>query len=195
VDRTATIQGPEAERDRRLMQIALEQAQRAREAGEVPVGALVVSGDTIVGLGYNQPIASNDPSAHAEMIAIRAAAKRLANYRLPGCELFVTLEPCAMCAGVIQHSRLARVVYAASDPKTGVCGSVIDLFGVGALAHHARVEGGLMANEAGELLRSFFAERRHAQRHQRLQRHSVSGERAEEAVLPRSGLSESGPLP
>lgn len=177
---------PEPDRDRRLMKLALEQAERARAAGEVPVGAVVVSGDTIVGLGYNQPIASSDPSAHAEMIAIRAAAARLGNYRLPGCELFVTLEPCAMCAGVIQHARLARVVYAASDPKTGVCGSVIDLFGVAALSHHATVEGGLMAEESSEMLRAFFAERRRAQREQRLDR---SGDAHRWAPLTQSNQS------
>jgi len=152
------------DRDRSFMQQAIGQAMLARQAGEVPVGAVVVLGEAIVGLGYNRSIASHDPSAHAEMIAIRDAAARLGNYRLPGCELFVTLEPCAMCAGVIQHARIARVVFAASDPKTGVCGSVIDLFAIGSLSHHATVQGGVMAEEAGSLLRAFFAERRHAQR-------------------------------
>jgi tRNA(adenine34) deaminase len=169
-----------------MMRIALEQAERARAAGEVPVGAVVVQGETIIGLGYNRPIASSDPSAHAEMVAIRDAATRLGNYRLPGCELFVTLEPCAMCAGVIQHARISRVVFGAPDPKTGVCGSVIDLFGVAALSHHATVQGGVMAEESGEMLRSFFAERRRAQKEQR-----PSG-RSHQDALPNHPAGEPG---
>jgi tRNA(adenine34) deaminase len=154
-------------RDRALMQAALDEAARAQSAGEVPVGAVVVSGDTIVGRGFNRPIGSGDPSAHAEMMAIRQAASVLGNYRLPGCELFVTLEPCAMCAGVIQHARIARVVYGAADPKTGACGSVVDLFSNQALSHHARIERGLLAEESGAMLRAFFAERREAHRRAR----------------------------
>lgn len=161
----------DAERDHWLMTVALDEARKAGEAGEVPVGAVVVRGNEIVGRGFNQPIRSSDPSAHAEMQAIRDAAIRLGNYRLPGCELFVTLEPCAMCAGVIQHARLSRVVFGAADPKTGVCGSVMDLFAVRAISHHARVEGGVLAEQAGALLKAFFAARRDEQRRTR----SVSG--------------------
>jgi len=156
--------GPDDERDRRFMGLALEQARLAEAAGEVPVGAVVVQGDQVIGRGYNRPIGAADPSAHAEMIAIRDAASRLGNYRLPGCELFVTLEPCAMCAGVIQHARLARVVFGAADPKTGACGSVTDLFALPQLAHHATVSGGVLADPSGDLLRTFFATRRAEQR-------------------------------
>jgi len=152
------------DRDRLLMAMALEEARKAEQIGEVPVGAVVVRGDEIVGRGFNRPISLSDPSAHAEMQAIRDAATRLGNYRLPDCELFVTLEPCAMCAGVIQHARLSRVVFGATDPKTGACGSVVDLFSIEQINHHARVESGVLADQAGALLRTFFAARRDAQR-------------------------------
>ena len=148
------------ERDRHFMAQALEQARLAEAAGEVPVGAVVVLAEQVIGRGYNRPIGTADPSAHAEMIAIREAAARLGNYRLPGCELFVTLEPCAMCAGVIQHARITRLVFAASDPKTGACGSVTDLFALPQLAHHAKVSGGILGDAAGAMLRAFFAARR-----------------------------------
>jgi tRNA(adenine34) deaminase len=124
----------------------------------------VVLAEQVIGRGYNRPIGAADPSAHAEMIAIREAAARLGNYRLPGCELFVTLEPCAMCAGVIQHARIARLVFAASDPKTGACGSVTNLFTLPRLTHHATVSGGVLGDAAGEMLRAFFAARRGEQR-------------------------------
>ena len=143
-----------------LMREALSLAREAAEAGEVPVGAVVVKNGAVIGRGYNRPISGRDPTAHAEIIAIRAAAERLGNYRLTGCELYVTLEPCAMCAGAIMHARIARVVYGAADPKSGACGSVVDLFAESRLNHHAEARGGLLAPEAGDLLRAFFSDRR-----------------------------------
>ncbi len=145
------------------MKQAIDQARNAWTIGEVPVGAVLVKDRQIIATGFNQPIGNHDPSAHAEMQAIRQAAQVLGNYRLPGCELFVTLEPCVMCAGVIMHSRISRVVYAATDPKTGAAGSVINLFDEPKLNHHTKVLGGVLANEASEVLRSFFAERRRAE--------------------------------
>jgi tRNA(adenine34) deaminase len=139
---------------------ALALARAARERGEVPVGAVVVKDGAIIGRGGNAPVAHNDPTAHAEIAALREAARTLGNYRLPGCELFVTLEPCAMCAGAIMHARVARLVYGARDPKTGACGSIIDLFAERRLNHHATVTGGVCAVECGKLLSDFFAERR-----------------------------------
>jgi tRNA(adenine34) deaminase len=153
---------PDQEQDARFMQAALEQARLAWAVGEVPVGAVVVRDGEVVATGYNQPIGRHDPTAHAEIMALRAAAEKLGNYRLPGCELYVTLEPCAMCSGAMMHARLARVVYAAQDPKTGACGSVLDLFKEEQLNHHTLVEGGVLAGEASLMLRSFFAERRAA---------------------------------
>jgi len=150
----------QTEEDRRFMRRALELAQVARDAGEVPVGAVLVVDGVILGEGYNRPIASCDPSAHAEMGALRDAALRAGNYRLPGSILYVTLEPCVMCAGAIMHARVGRVVFGAQDPKTGACGSVLDLFGEPRLNHHTRIEGGVLAPECGELLRVFFARRR-----------------------------------
>ena len=139
---------------------ALALAAQAAEAGEVPVGAVVVKDGEIIGRGYNRPISGADPTAHAEIVALRDAAARLANYRLPGCELYVTLEPCAMCVGAMIHARLARVVFGAADPKTGACGSVVNLPEVRALNHHTAFEGGLLAEESGALLKRFFAARR-----------------------------------
>jgi tRNA(adenine34) deaminase len=150
--------------DARFMQLALEQAQQAWALGEVPVGAVVVKDGELIAAGCNQPIGRHDPTAHAEIVALRAAAEKLGNYRLPGCELYVTLEPCAMCSGAMMHARLARVVYAAQDPKTGACGSVLDLFREERLNHHTEVVGGVMADEASAMLRGFFAERRAAAR-------------------------------
>jgi tRNA(adenine34) deaminase len=146
------------------MQLALDQARLAWAEGEVPVGAVVVKDGEIIATGYNQPIGRHDPTAHAEIIALRAAAAKLGNYRLPGCELYVTLEPCIMCSGAMMHARLARVVYAAVDPKTGACGSVVNLFEHEQLNHHTVVAGGVMAAEASSLLKAFFAERRAAAR-------------------------------
>jgi tRNA(adenine34) deaminase len=146
--------------DETFMLAALEQAQAAQAAGEVPVGAVLVRGGEIVGSGFNAPISGHDPSAHAEMQALRAAGKALGNYRLPDCTLYVTLEPCAMCVGAMLHARIARLVYGAADPKTGACGSVIDLFAEPRLNHHATVTPGVMAAECGALLREFFAAKR-----------------------------------
>lgn len=152
------------------MREALALAREARAAGEVPVGAVVVKDGEIVGRGYNSPISRHDPTAHAEIVALRDAAQRLGNYRLPGCSLYVTIEPCAMCAGAIIHARIARVVFGAADLKTGACGGVIDLFGelpeggaqtgVSRLNYHAGVTGGVLAEECGAVLSAFFAERR-----------------------------------
>ena len=176
--------------DADYMRHALVLASQSQVAGEVPVGAVVVKDGEIVGRGFNAPISRHDPSAHAEMMALRDAAQRLGNYRLVGCELFVTLEPCLMCAGAIMHARIARLVYGASDPKTGACGSVLDAFGEfnpsrpplvrgGELApspdkgrageglrlnHHAVVAGGVLAEECGAMLSNFFAMRRAQQK-------------------------------
>ncbi|MDX8385952.1 MAG: tRNA adenosine(34) deaminase TadA [Gallionella sp.] len=188
--------------DESMMRTALELAQQAESVGEVPVGAVVVKDGEIVGRGFNAPISRHDPSAHAEMMALRDAAQRLGNYRLVGCELFVTLEPCLMCAGAIMHARIARVVFGASDLKTGACGSVLDVFGefnfcstslnanpsrpplirggesapspdkgragegLGGfrLNHHAQVVGGVLADDCGLMLSSFFAKRRAQQK-------------------------------
>ncbi|HSC93908.1 MAG TPA: tRNA adenosine(34) deaminase TadA [Burkholderiales bacterium] len=151
--------------DEDFMREALDLARRAAEAGEVPVGAVLVRDGAIVGRGYNQPVSGKDPTAHAEVVALRDAAERIGNYRLGECEMFVTLEPCAMCAGAIMHARLSRVVYGAADPKSGACGSVVDLFAEGRLNHHATIVGGVMAEEAGAMLRDFFAVRRKVPRH------------------------------
>lgn len=146
------------------MREALELAKQAEAAGEVPVGAIVVKDGVIIGRGFNAPISRHDPSAHAEMMALREAAQHLGNYRLVGCELFVTLEPCVMCVGAMFHARIARVVYGARDPKTGACGSVVDLFGEQRLNHHTEVSGGVLAEECGLMLSNFFAMRRAQQR-------------------------------
>jgi tRNA(adenine34) deaminase len=150
--------------DAAFMQLALDQAQHAWALGEVPVGAVVVKDGAVIASGFNRPIGSHDPTAHAEIMALRAAAQALGNYRLPGCELYVTLEPCAMCAGAMMHARLTRVVYGASDPKTGACGSVVNLFGQEQLNHHTGLAGGIMAEQCAALLKRFFAERRAQQR-------------------------------
>lgn len=147
-------------RDETYMQTALEQARMAGSLGEVPVGAVVVCEDRIVGVGFNQPIRGHDPSAHAEVMAMRDAGRRVGNYRLPDCELFVTLEPCVMCSGAIMHARIARVVFGARDPKTGAAGSVVDLFAETRLNHHAEIVGGVLAEECGSMLSAFFAARR-----------------------------------
>lgn len=149
-----------SQQDLGLMQVALDLAKQAAINGEVPVGAIVVKNGEIIGRGSNAPIRLNDPSAHAEMLAIRDAAKTLGNYRLIDCTLYVTLEPCAMCAGVIQHARLTKLVYGASDPKTGACGSVINLMTETKLNHHTTVIGGVLAEECGSLLSTFFKQRR-----------------------------------
>ena len=129
---------------------------------QVPVGAVVVKDGVVIARGYNQPIGKHDPTAHAEIVALRAAAEVLGNYRLPGCELYVTLEPCVMCSGAMMHARLARIVYGAPDPKTGACGSVVNLFEQEQLNHHAQTVGGVLADDCAGLLKSFFASRRAA---------------------------------
>lgn len=146
--------------DHDFMAVALELAREAATLDEVPVGAVVVREGEIVGRGFNQPIGRRDPTAHAEVIALRDAAARIGNYRLPGCTLYVTLEPCAMCIGAIFHARIGRVVFGARDPKTGAAGSVIDLFAEERLNHHAKIQGGVRAEECGALLSGFFAARR-----------------------------------
>jgi len=146
--------------DERWMREAIALAHAAQARGEVPVGAVVVSDGRIVGRGGNAPIAASDPTAHAEIAALREAGRALGNYRLPDCDLYVTLEPCAMCAGALIHSRIRRVVFGASDPKTGACGSVVDLFAEPRLNHHTSVSGGVAAQECGSLLSAFFAARR-----------------------------------
>jgi len=146
--------------DEDFMREALVLAREAGALGEVPVGAVVVLEGKIVGCGFNQPISRHDPTSHAEIMALRDAAKNVANYRLPGCELYVTLEPCVMCTGAIFHARIARVIFGARDPKTGVAGSVMDLYAQDRLNHHAQIEGGVLADECGGLLSAFFAARR-----------------------------------
>jgi tRNA(adenine34) deaminase len=148
------------EQDAIWMQQALEQAQLAWDGGEVPVGAVVVKDGQVISTGYNQPIAGHDPTAHAEIMALRAAAKILGNYRLPGCELYVTLEPCVMCSGAMMHARLSRIVFGAHDFKTGACGSVLNLFEQEKLNHHAEIVSGVMAEECAQILKDFFAQRR-----------------------------------
>ncbi|KIG10446.1 CMP deaminase [Caballeronia concitans] len=161
---------PASARDCRFMALAQQAADEARRAGEVPVGAVVVLGDEVIATGFNHPIRGHDPSAHAEMAALRAASQALENYRLPGCELYVTLEPCLMCAGAIMHARIARVVFGAADPKTGACGSVVDMFANAQLNHHTAVTGGVLADECGHALKNFFAERRRLAREERAAR-------------------------
>ena len=146
--------------DNDFMQIALNLAQQAGAAGEVPVGAIVVKDGEIIGRGSNAPITTHDPTAHAEIRAMRDAAQHIGNYRLIDCTLYVTLEPCAMCSGAIQHARIAKVIYGASDPKTGACGSVVNLMAEPKLNHHAEIAGGVLAAECGAILSSFFAARR-----------------------------------
>ena len=150
----------EATRDRHFMRIAIDQARNAWALGEVPVGAVVVRDGKVLATGFNQPVGTSDPTAHAEIMALRAAAELVGNYRLTDCEIYVTLEPCAMCAGAIQHARLRRVVFGAADPKTGAAGSVVDLFAEPRLNHHASVVGGVEAEACAALLREFFADRR-----------------------------------
>ena len=147
--------------DAAAMRLALQQALLARAEGEVPVGAVVLDASgRVLGSGFNRTISGSDPTAHAEIVALRAAAAAVGNYRLPGMSLYVTLEPCAMCLGAMLHARLARVVYGASDPKTGACGSVLDFHTHPRINHQTQVLGGVLQDECGELLRAFFRERR-----------------------------------
>jgi tRNA(adenine34) deaminase len=154
--------------DENAMRIALDQAQNAWLVGEVPVGAVILRQGQVIATGYNRPITEHDPTAHAEIVALRHASMLLGNYRLPECELYVTLEPCAMCAMALMHARFKRVVFGALDPKTGAAGSVIDLFAQPQLNHHTQVEGGVLADECGNVLRAFFTERRELYRQRRV---------------------------
>jgi tRNA(adenine34) deaminase len=148
------------------MRLALEQALLAQESGEVPVGAVIVDAQgQVIAKGFNRTIQDHDPTGHAEVVALRAAAKKLGNYRLPGTTLYVTLEPCAMCMGAMMHARISRVVFGAADPKTGVCGSVINLSQETRLNHHTQVDGGVLGQECGETLRNFFRRRRTQENH------------------------------
>jgi tRNA(adenine34) deaminase len=146
--------------DEKWMREALLLARQAETVGEVPVGAVLVKDGILLGSGWNQPIGAHDPTAHAEVMALRAAAGSIGNYRLTGTTLYVTLEPCAMCAGAMVHARVARLVYGAADPKTGAAGSVFDLTGTDKLNHRLEVEGGVLAEECGGLLREFFSRKR-----------------------------------
>ena len=150
----------QAELDRQFMQQALEQAELAAIAGEVPVGAVLVRDGQVIAKGFNQPISNHDPSAHAEIMALRDAAQAELNYRLPGTTLYVTLEPCIMCAGAMLHARVGRVVFGAADPKTGAAGSVLNVFAEKQINHQTQVEGGIMGDECGQVLRDFFKGRR-----------------------------------
>lgn len=142
------------------MQAALAEARAAAEAGEVPIGAVIVSGGAVIARGQNSVIRANDPTAHAEIVALRQAAAALGNYRLNGCTLYVTLEPCAMCAGAMIHARLDRLIFAAPDPKAGACGSVMEVLNHARLNHQMQVAQGILALESAELLRGFFREKR-----------------------------------
>ncbi|MDP1765430.1 MAG: tRNA adenosine(34) deaminase TadA [Methylotenera sp.] len=146
--------------DEFYMQVALQLAGLAAQAGEVPVGAIVVKEGLIIGRGSNSPISMHDPTAHAEITAMRDAAQHLGNYRLVDCTLYVTLEPCAMCTGAIQHARIAKLVYGAGDPKTGACGSIVNLMAEPKLNHHTEVIGGVLAEKCGAILSTFFRQRR-----------------------------------
>ena len=142
------------------MQLALEEASLAASAGEVPVGALVIKDGKIVGRGHNRNLLDNDPAAHAEIVALRQAAARLSNHRLTGCEMFVTIEPCAMCAGALVHARLSRLVYGASDPKAGAVSSVLQVLNHPGLNHKMEVKAGVLERECSEVLQKFFREKR-----------------------------------
>jgi len=159
--------------DTQWMRLALAQAHMAARAGEVPVGAVVVKDGEVIATGRNAPLHDHDPTAHAEIVALRAAAQRLGNYRLDGCTLYVTLEPCAMCSGAMVHARLARVVYGAADPKTGAAGSVLDLFGFVQINHQTQLHGGVLAGECGQALSDFFRQRRSVQKADALARHPL----------------------
>ena len=159
---TLIIEADDLGIDQAYMRIALALAHEAALAGEVPVGAIIVKDGIIIGRGSNAPIGTHDPTAHAEIAAMRDAAKNVENYRLVDCTLYVTLEPCAMCTGAIQHARIARLVFGASDPKTGACGSVVNLMAEPKLNHHTELCGGIMATECGAELSQFFSARRKA---------------------------------
>ena len=176
--------------DEHAMRLALDQARNAGLVGEVPVGAVVMRAGRVIATGYNRPITEHDPTAHAEIVALRHAAHLLGNYRLPECELFVTLEPCAMCAMALLHARFKRVVFGATDPKTGAAGSVVDLFGIPLLNHHTTAQGGVLGADCAALLRDFFAERRE---HYRQRRAALT--RAGDAAIPAGEVTELGADP
>ena len=176
--------------DERAMRLALDQAHNAWLVGEVPVGAVIMRAGQVIATGYNRPITEHDPTAHAEIVALRHAAQLLANYRLPECELYVTLEPCAMCAMALMHARFKRVVFGAADPKTGAAGSVLNLFDQVRLNHHTALEGGVLADPCGAVLRDFFAERREQYR-QRRQAAAVVADPS----IPAGEATEIGALP
>jgi tRNA(adenine34) deaminase len=190
--------------DEQGMRLALDQALNAELAGEVPVGAVIVrdtgQGPQVIATGYNRPITTHDPTAHAEIVALRHAAQLLQNYRLPDCTLYVTLEPCAMCAMALLHARFKRVVFAATDPKTGAAGSVADLFAEPRLNHHTTLVGGVLAEPAAALLRRFFAERRAQQRAERIAQRVLAqppsrGEDAPAGAAPAIPVGETTELP
>jgi tRNA(adenine34) deaminase len=170
--------------DLAMMRLAIDQANNAATVGEVPVGAVIVRDRKVIATGYNHPIGSHDPTAHAEIRALRAAAEQAGNYRLNDCSMYVTLEPCAMCCGAIMHARINALYYGANDPKTGACGSVIDLMGEPRLNHHAQVHGGLLAQECSRLLSDFFAARRLAR--------SAGTARAGNSGAPNSNAAHEG---
>ena len=183
--------------DEFFMRQALDQALNAQLSGEVPVGAVIVQAGQVIATGYNRPITTHDPTAHAEIVALRHAAQLVQNYRLPGCTLYVTLEPCAMCAMALLHARLQRVVFAAADPKTGAAGSVTDLFAHPRLNHHTSVSAGVLAAPASALLRQFFVERRAQQRQHRLalQLPSAGSHSAEPPAAPPAQPETADPAP
>ncbi len=181
--------------DEAFMRIALDQAHNAWLAGEVPVGAVIVRQGQVLATGYNRPITTHDPTAHAEIVALRHASQLLENYRLPECELYVTLEPCAMCAMALMHARFKRVVFAAPDPKTGVAGSVTDLFALKQLNHHTQVLGGVLAEPASQMLKAFFADRRAHIKAQRDARLAAAGRQALHAGLDVTEEHEANRLP
>jgi tRNA(adenine34) deaminase len=180
--------------DEHAMRIALDQARNAWIVGEVPVGAVVMRAGQVIATGYNRPITEHDPTAHAEIVALRHAATLLSNYRLPECELYVTLEPCAMCAMALMHARFKRVVFGARDPKTGAAGSVVDLIAQSQLNHHTAVQGDVLGEECGALLREFFVERREQYRQRRASVDATSP-LDEPLEIPAGEATEIGSLP